>query len=409
MMKHVLAMILAGGEGRRLFPLTADRAKPAVPFGGKYRIIDFVLNNFINSEIYRIKILTQFKSDSLNKHISRAWPMTPMDHQYIDLVPAQMRTGNQWYQGTADAIYQNINLIHDEMPEWVCVFGGDHVYKMDINQMLQCHKDVGADLSIAAIPCPLEKASAFGVLEVDASGRVISWLEKPPHPKPMPGRPDMALVSMGNYIFNRSVLLEELTEDAALPDSHHDFGKDIIKSMITRRNVFAYDFNQNVVPGETDLDHAYWRDVGDIDQYWESHMDLVSVTPIFNLYNRDWPIRTYSYQAAPSKFVFDSDDRRGIATDSIAADGCIISGGRIHRSVLSPFCRINSFSAIEESILLHGVNVGRHARIRRAIIDKGVEIPPGLHIGYDRAEDEARGLSVSPHGVTVVPKGTVFH
>lgn len=405
-MKNVMAMILAGGEGKRLWPLTADRAKPAVPFGGKYRIIDFVLNNFINSEIFQIKILTQFKSDSLNKHITRGWPMSPIYGHYIDLVPAQMRTGSTWYQGTADAIYQNKNLIEDENPELVCVFGGDHIYKMDIRQMLALHRLKKADLTIAAIPVPSAKATGFGVIEIDNDYRVIGWEEKPEAPKEIPGRPGWSLCSMGNYIFKRDVILEELDKDAVLESSSHDFGKNIIRSMITRRNVFVYDFQTNVVPGNTDIEMGYWRDVGDIDSYWESNMDLVEVSPIFNLYNREWPIRTFSYKAPPVKFVFDEGERKGYATDSIVSDGCIISGGRLTRCVLSPYCRINSFSVIEESILMDEVHVGRHAQIRKAIIDKGVRVPSHARIGFDQADDEARGFYVSPGGVTVVPKGS---
>ncbi len=405
-MKNVLGMILAGGEGRRLYPLTRDRAKPAVPFGGKYRIIDFVLNNFVNSDIFKINVLTQFKSDSLNKHITRAWPMTPMYHQYIDLIPAQMRTGGAWYQGTADAIYQNLNLINDENPEFVAVFGGDHIYKMDIRQMLAFHQEKEADLTIAAIPVPVEEATEFGVIEIDSDYRVIGWQEKPRHPKEIPGRPGWALASMGNYIFNRRVMVEEVVADAENENSSHDFGKNIILSMYPHRQVYVYDFDQNHYEGMEPQERGYWRDVGNIDAYWESNMDLVSVSPVFNLYNPKWPIRTYSYQAPPAKYVFADEDRRGYATDSLVCDGCIISGGRLNRCVLSPYVRINSFSEIEDSILMHGVNVGRHAKIRRAIIDKGVDIPPHAQIGFDPEEDRARGFYVSPGGITVLAKDT---
>lgn len=401
-----MGMILAGGEGRRLFPLTQDRAKPAVPFGGKYRIIDFVLNNFIHSNILKIKIVTQFKSDSLNQHISRGWPMNPTYGHFIDLVPAQMRTGQNWFQGTADAVYQNLNLIYDEMPQKICIFGGDHIYRMDIRQMLDVHEDKSADLTIAALPVPVEKAQGFGIMEVDGDGRIIGWQEKPAQPAEIPGRPGWALASMGNYAFNRDVLIEELATDALNDDSGHDFGHDIIRSMFTRRRVFAYDFTTNHIPGQSDRERGYWRDVGDIDSYWESHMDLISVDPVFNLYNQDWPMRTVSYQAAPTKFVHDEDSRRGVATDSLVCGGCIISGGRISRSILSPWVRINSFSQIDESLLFRGVNVGRHARIRKAIIDKGVFVPSGVEIGYNADDDRARGFFVSPGGVTVVPKGS---
>lgn len=402
-----MVMILAGGQGTRLFPLTADRAKPAVPFGGKYRIIDFVINNFVNSELYKIKVLTQFKSDSLNQHVARCWPMPPFLNQYVELVPAQMRIGSDWYRGTADAIYQNLNLIYDEMPELVCVFGGDHIYKMDVGQMLDYHKRQAADLTIAAIPVPVKEASEFGVIEVDSNFRVTGWQEKPKEPKEMPGRPGWALASMGNYIFDRRVMVEELIEDGEDANSQHDFGKNVILNMLKKgRRVFVYDFALNTVPGETEQERGYWRDVGTIDAYWEANMDLVEIQPAFNLYNRAWPIKTYSYQAPPAKYVFNDEERRGFATDSIVSDGCIISGGRLVRCVLSPYCRVNSFSLVEESILMHGVNVGRHAKIRRAIIDKGVDIPPHTRIGYNREEDEARGFYVSEGGITVVPKGT---
>lgn len=402
-------MILAGGEGRRLYPLTMDRAKPAVPFGGKYRIIDFVLNNFTNSELYKIKVLTQFKSDSLNRHIARCWPMPPFLNQYVELVPAQMRLGQEWYRGTADAIYQNLNLIDDENPSVVCVFGGDHIYKMDVSQMMDYHEDQEADLTIAAIPVPLDQASEFGIIEVDENYRVTGWQEKPKNAKPMPDRPGYALASMGNYIFNREILVNELIEDAANPNSQHDFGKNVIASMIDKgRRVFVYDFATNVVPGQTDKEQGYWRDVGTIDAYWEANMDLVAIEPIFNLYHREWPIKTYSYQAPPAKYIFNDEERRGFATDSIVSDGCIISGARLFRCVLSPYCRINSFAHVEDSILMHNVQVGRYAQIRRAIIDKHVEIPAHTRIGYDRAEDEARGFYVSEGGITVVPKGTVL-
>lgn len=409
MNKKILVMILAGGEGKRLYPLTRERAKPAVPFGGKYRIIDFVLNNFINSELYKIKILTQFKSDSLNQHVSRCWPMPPFSNQYVDLVPAQMRLGQEWYRGTADAIYQNLNLIEDEMPNLVCVFGGDHIYKMDVSQMIDYHKRQSADLSIAAIPVPVSQASEFGIIEVDSMYRVTGWQEKPKQAKEMPDRPGYALASMGNYVFNRDVLVEELLLDAEQENSDHDFGKNIIAAMIQKgRRVFVYDFATNTVPGQTEIEHAYWRDVGTIDAYWEANMDLVDISPVFNLYHREWPIKTFSYQAPPSKYVFDNDERRGFATDSIVSDGCIISGGRLVRCVLSPYCRVNSFALVEESILMHGVKVGRHAKIRKAIIDKDVNIPSHARIGYDRTEDEARGFYVSEGGVTVVPKGVVI-
>jgi len=409
-MKTVLGMILAGGEGKRLFPLTADRAKPAVPFAGKYRIIDFVLNNFVHSGIYRIKILTQFKSDSLNRHITRGWPMPAIYSHYIDLVPAQMRTGNEWYKGTADAIYQNLNLISDETSsvDYVAVFGGDHIYRMDISQMVDYHQAKKANLTIAAIPVPVDQASEFGVIEVDADYRVVAWQEKPKQPKEMPDRPGWALASMGNYIFDKDVLVDVISRDANKEDSRHDFGHDIILGMLKSHEVFVYDFSQNQIPGIQPNERGYWRDVGTLDAYWEASMDLVSISPQLNLYNPDWPIQTFSYQAPPAKFVFSDHERRGVATDSLVSDGCIISGGQLSRCILSPYVRINSFSQIEDSILMHGVNVGRYARIRKAIIDKGVDIPPHTRIGYNADEDRARGFTVSPGGVTAVPKGMLI-
>jgi glucose-1-phosphate adenylyltransferase len=409
-MNNVLGMILAGGEGRRLYPLTWDRAKPAVPFGGKYRIIDFVLNNFINSEIYKIKILTQFKSDSLNQHIARGWPMPPIFGHFIDLVPAQMRTGGRWYEGTADAIYQNLNLIYDENPEYVAVFGADHIYKMDLRQMLAFHQLMDADLTIAAIPIPKDRASEFGIIQTNSGYSVTGWQEKPEHPAEIPGQQGVCLASMGNYIFNKTILIDELNRDAEEDHSSHDFGKDIIQSMIRRGlKVCVYDFTQNSHPNIQTQEVGYWRDVGTLASYWEASMDLLSVTPTFNMYNPYWPIRTYSYHAPPAKFVFDQEERKGYATDSLVSDGCIISGGRIDKSILSPYVRVNSFAHVEESILMHGVNIGRHAQIRRAIIDKGVIIPAGVKIGFDPEEDRARGFLVSPEGITVLAKGTVIN
>ncbi len=408
-MPKVLVMILAGGEGTRLYPLTKERAKPAVPFGGRYRIIDFVLSNFINSGFFRLKVLTQFKSESLNRHLSLAWRLSPKLDQYIDPVPAQMRTGTDWYKGTADAIYQNLNLIKDANPDYVCVFGGDHVYKMDVRQMLNYHIKKGAELTVSAIPKAVGEASSFGIIEVDRKWRINGFEEKPKNPKPIPGRPNMALASMGNYIFNTGVLLEEVTADAKKKDSRHDFGKDIIPSIRKKRRLFAYDFASNKIPGMTFAEKGYWMDVGSLDAYWQASMDLVAVSPVFNLYNSEWPIRTYYPTCPPAKFVFaDKErDRVGIATDSIVSEGCIISGGQINRSILSPQVRINSYSYVTESILMEGVNVGRHAKIKRAIIDKFVDIPQGMEIGYNGKEDKKR-FYVTESGIVVVPKEAVL-
>ena len=405
-----LAMILAGGEGKRLYPLTKDRAKPAVPFGGRYRIIDFVLNNFINSGIFKIKVITQYKSDSLNKHISRGWSLSPFLDQYIDLVPAQMRTGGAWYQGTADAIYQNKLHIIDEKPEYVCVFGGDHIYKMDVGQMLDFHKENNADLTISAIPIPVEQASEFGIMEVDENWRLTNFVEKPKTtPKTIPGNPNMCLASMGNYIFGKHQLLDALEEDAQIEESNHDFGKNVIPMMLHQgKNVMVYNFFENEFSGITKNEKGYWRDVGNIDAYWEANMDLLDYEPELNLYSKEWPLRTFNYNYPPAKFLWSQNDRVGMATDSMISEGCIVSGGNLSRCVLSPEVRINSYSQVSESILMEKVNIGRHAEIRRAIIDKYVDIPPYMKIGFNRDEDLARGFYVSANGITVVPKGAIL-
>jgi glucose-1-phosphate adenylyltransferase len=404
--RNVLTMILAGGMGERLYPLTRDRAKPAVPFAGRYRIIDFVINNFINSGYFKIKVLTQFKSNSLIEHITRTWRLVPEIGQYVDVVPAQMRKGPFWFRGTADAVFQNLELIFDEQPELVCVFGGDHIYKMDVNQMMQEHLTNDADLTIATIPVPVSEAHQFGIVEVDADWRVTGFVEKPKAgAKTIPGRPDMVLASMGNYIFKANVMTETLQRNA-LRDSAHDFGKEIIPDIFPRMKVFAYDFGQNFIPGEADHNRGYWRDVGTIESYYAASMDLVSVTPAFNLYNPNWPIISSPQHMPPAKFVFaDADKQRiGIATDSLVSDGVIISGGTINRSILHPRVRIHSYTDIDESILMDGVDVGRHSKIRRAIIDKGVMLPPNTTIGYDLEHDRQR-FTVTESGIVVVPKG----
>jgi glucose-1-phosphate adenylyltransferase len=405
---NALVMILAGGQGERLKPLTNERAKPAVPFGGRYRIIDFVLSNFINSGFFRIKILTQFKSDSLNKHLARGWQLSPRFGLYIDPVPAQMRTGSTWYQGTADAIFQNLNIIREESPDHVCIFGGDHIYRMDVTQMLDYHIDTDADLTIAAIPKPVELARQFGVIEIDETWKIIGFQEKPENPKPIPGRPGMALVSMGNYIFNREPLIKWVTEDAG-KETAHDFGKNIITSNFQKNLVMAYDFSTNIVAGSEEAERGYWHDVGTLDEYFEASMELVDVSPVFNLYNNNWPLYTFNQPQPPAKFVFadKENERIGLATDSLVSEGCIISGGRIHRCVLSPMVRINSFANVEESILMKGVNVGRHCKIRRAIIDKYVDIPPNTEIGYDLEEDKKR-FHVTGSGIVVISKKAVL-
>ncbi|HEX8171515.1 MAG TPA: glucose-1-phosphate adenylyltransferase [Thermoanaerobaculia bacterium] len=407
--RDVLTMILAGGMGERLYPLTRDRAKPAVPFGGRYRIIDFAINNFINSGFFKIKVLTQFKSNSLIEHITRTWRLVPEIGQYVDVVPAQMRKGPFWFRGTADAVFQNLELIFDERPDYVCVFGGDHIYKMDVNQMLQEHIANDADLTIATNPVPADEAHHFGVVEVDSDFRVTGFVEKPKSgAKTIPGRPDMILASMGNYIFKASVMIDVLQRNA-LRNSGVDFGKEIIPEMYPRTKVYAYDFGQNYIPGEDAHNRGYWRDVGTIDSYFAAALDLVAVTPLFNLYNPLWPIVSAPMHQPPAKFVFaDSKSQRiGIATDSLVSDGTIISGGTINRCVLHPRVRINSYADVDESILMDGVEVGRHSKIRRCIIDKGVKLPPGTTIGYDLEHDRQR-FTVTDSGIVVVPKGATI-
>ena len=405
-----LVMILAGGEGKRLYPLTKDRAKPAVPFGGRYRIIDFVINNFINSGFFKIKVLTQYKSDSLNKHITRGWMLSPFLNQYIDLAPAQMRTGSDWYRGTADAIYQNIFHIIDEDPKFVCIFGGDHIYKMDVSQMLTFHKNKNADLSISAIPIPIEQASEFGIMEVDDNWKLVNFVEKPQYqPKAIPGIPNMCLASMGNYIFDKNVLLDALYRDDVIPDSSHDFGKNVIPMLLNEgKNIFVYNFYDNTFAGMSDAERGYWRDVGSIDAYWQANMDLLQASPELDLYSKDWPIRTFNYNYPPAKFIWQEGDRVGMATNSMVSEGCIVSGGMLSHCILSPKVRINSYSQVSDSILMENVDVGRYSKIKKAIIDKNVKIPPNTRIGYDVDDDIRRGFLVSPGGVTVVPKGAIL-
>src|SRR5262245_13495882 len=405
-LSRVLVMILAGGEGRRLGPLTVARAQPAVPCEGRYRIIALVLSNFVNSGLHRIKVLTQYKSASLEEHIARAWRLSPMLDNFIETIPAQQRTGKSWFRGSADAVFQTQHVITDESPELVCIFGGDHLYQMHVTQMLAQHLEQNAEVTVAAIPVKRAEAKAFGVIEVDESGRIIAFHEKVENPPTMPKNPEMCLASMGNYMFNTSTLLQALESDAALESSAHDFGRDIIPTMVqSGSRVYVYDFQTNQVPGEDEGHSGYWRDIGTIHAYWAAQMDLVAIQPAFNLYNRRWPIRTGMNHDPPAKFVFrdEANARVGIATESLVSMGCIISGGRIHRSVLSNRCRVNSFSEIEESVLFENVVIGRHVKIRRAIVDKDVEIPGGTEIGYNLEEDKKRWF-VSDDGITVIPK-----
>ncbi len=404
-----LGMILAGGIGKRLWPLTRDRAKPAVPFGGHFRIIDFVLNNFINSNIFRLKVLTQFKSDSLIRHIGIAYRLSRSIDQYCDVVPAQMRTGERWYEGTADAIFQNLNTVVDINPDHVAVFGGDHVYKMDVQQMIDFHVEHYADLTIAAIPRPLDEASSFGVIITNPDDSIVGFEEKPDNPTPIPNRNSFAYISMGNYIFNTDVLIRLIQEDAQIDDSTHDFGADIIPYMVQHGyRVFAYDFSTNFIPGMTETERGYWRDVGTIDAYYAANMDLKAVSPTFNLYNKKWPIRTVHSEEPPAKFVFaDYGERYGQAIDSLVSNGCIISGATVQDSILSPGVFVHSYAEVKNSIVMQGVDIGRHCRIKNAIIDKAVRIPPNTEIGYDMSEDK-KHFTVTQGGIIVIPKGYRF-
>jgi glucose-1-phosphate adenylyltransferase len=401
---NVLGMIMAGGEGSRLHPLTRERAKPSVYFGGKYRIIDFVLNNFINSGIFKIKVLTQFKSDSLLKHLTTGWSLDRMLGQFIDPVPAQMRTGHNWYLGTADAVFQNFNLIEDENPDYIAVFGADHIYKMDISKMLDFHRHVGAAATISAIPKPIsEAANQFGVIEVDDEWRMVGFEEKPEHPKTIPGNPELALVSMGNYIFNKKFLVRELYTDSSLTSSSHDFGKDVIPKIFKDYPIYVYNFMNNTIPGELPQQCTYWEDVGTLDAYYNANMTLRNVIPEINLYNDSWPIRTAPGQTPPAKFVFsgEKDKRVGEALDTIICGGCIISGGKVLRSVLSRGVRVHSLAIVEDSILFPDVEIGEKAYIKRAILERGVRIAPGDRIGFDAEEDRKR-FFVNESGITVV-------
>ena len=402
-MKKLLTFVMAGGKGERLSPLTKDRAKPAVPFGGIYRIIDFTLSNCINSGIRRINILVQYKSMSLARHIRMGWNILNAEvGEYIDVVPAQQRIDEHWYQGTADAIYQNLYSIHIENPDQVLILAGDHVYKMNYKPMLDCHRQAGADLTIGVVPLPVGESPSVGVMEVDALNRVVGFEEKPKTPKTVPGDLKHIFGSMGIYIFDRKVLEEELAEDAA-KKSDHDFGINIIPQMIQKgqRKIVAYNFVDKANTGA-----LYWKDVGTLDAYYEANMDLVRVTPQFNLYEREWPIRTYQLQYPPAKFVFSENNRRGTALDSIISDGCVISGGLVQRSLLSQSVQIHSYAEVESSILLEGVDVGRYAKIKNAIIDKHAKIMPKARIGYDREKDKKR-FTVTPKGIVVVEKGAV--
>lgn len=409
-MHNVLTVILAGGKGSRLEPLTRDRAKPAVPFGGNYRIIDFALSNCLNSGFRKLLILTQYKASSLDRHVNTGWQQFFCRElgEYIDILPPQQRIDENWYQGTADAVYQNIYSLEKERPDYVVILAGDHIYKMNYRKMVEFHQQVQADLTIGALPVSVDEARQFGVMQVNEHDRIVGFEEKPPAPRTIPGRPSECLASMGIYVFTARFLFEQLLQDANDPHSQHDFGKNIIPSIINSRRVFAFPFLD-----ENRKSQAYWRDVGTIDAYYAANLDLVSVDPLLNVYDRQWPIRTYQANLPPPKFVFDDREkgdyeRVGCAVDSIVCSGTIISGGRVQRSIIGREVRINSYSQITDSILFDRVVVGRGARIQRAIIDKNVTIPPGCEIGFDLDADRRRGLTVSPQGIVVVGKEDVI-
>ena len=403
MQLRVLAFVLAGGKGTRLYPLTKERAKPAVPFGGRYRIVDFVLSNLINSGIYSIYVLVQFKSQSLLEHLREGWEASSLlRNHFIIPVPAQMRSaGEDWYRGTADAIYQNINLIEQAEPHVVAIFGADHIYRMNIREMIEFHIDRGAQVTVSTIPVEKEQASEFGVVETREDGLICGFHEKKPDAPTMPGDPNRVYASMGNYLFSTKLLLDELRKDGDNERSSHDFGRDILPGLIERADMYAYDFQTNRIPGDPAGAPVYWRDVGTLDAFFDANMDLRSVSPELNLYNRQWPLRTAGYFDAPAKFIFDSDGRRGEALDSIVSGGTILSGGMVRTSVIGRGVRIHSHASVEESIIFDNCDIGRRSRVRRAILDKNVRVPPDTSIGFDPERDH-KLYHVTESGIVVV-------
>jgi len=407
MAAKVLAIVLAGGEGKRLMPLTADRAKPAVPFGGMYRMIDFVLSNLVNGGYLKIVVLTQYKSHSLDRHITQTWRMSNLLGNYVTPVPAQQRLGPRWFAGSADAIYQSFNLINDEDPDYVIVFGADHVYRMDPEQMVNEHIASGAGVTVAAIRQPLELADQFGVIEVSEDRkRIQAFREKPKDAHGLPDAPNQVYASMGNYMFTTSALREYIERDARDLTSKHDMGGNIIPMMVEDGDATVYDFRDNIVPGSTDRDRGYWRDVGTLDSFYDAHMDLISVHPVFNLYNYDWPIYTENRPWPPAKFVHGDQERLGRAIGSMVSNGAVVSGSLVENSILSPNVRVHSWAHVEGSVLFEGVDVGQHAVVRNAIIDKGVHIPESAEIGVDLERDRSR-YTVSDNGIVVIGKGQI--
>src|SRR5579872_798138 len=403
MQLRVLAFVLAGGKGTRLYPLTKERAKPAVPFGGRYRIIDFVLSNLVNSGVYSVYVLIQFKSQSLLQHLREGWEAAGLlRNNFIIPVPAQMRSpGEDWYQGTADAIYQNINLVEQAEPHMALIFGADHIYRMNIRDMIEFHMEKSAQVTVSAIPVPKTSAHEFGVLEIDNDNRIIAFHEKRADAPTMPDNPDMVLASMGNYIFSTKLLIDELYADAARNDSSHDFGRDILPGLIGRASMYAYDFQKNRIPGDPADAVSYWRDVGTLDAYFEASMDLRAVAPTLNLYNRQWPLRTAGYSDPPAKFIFDMEGRRGQALDSIVSGGAILSGGLVRGSVLGRGVKVHSGAYVEDSIIFDNCDIGRRARVRRAILDKNVQVPEDATIGYDLERDRQL-YHVTESGIVVI-------
>jgi len=400
---RVLSLVLAGGAGKRLAPLTADRAKPAVPFGGHYRLVDFVLSNLANGGYLKIVVLTQYKSHSLDLHIARTWRMSPLLGNYVSPVPAQMRRGPHWFSGSADAIYQNLKLIADERPEYICVFGADHIYRMDPRQMVEQHIETGAGVTVAGMRVPIEQAEGVGVIEPGEGTLIRSFREKPSDPAPLPDDPDKIFASMGNYVFSAATLSEAVTIDADNDDSKHDVGGDLIPMMVDQGVAHVHDFTKNTVPGETERDHAYWRDVGALDAYYDSHMDLVSAEPKFDLYNDRWPIHTSGPPHPPARFVSGGGEGSGRVLDSMVCAGAIIRGATVEGSVVSPGVMIHPDATVEGSVLLHDVVVGSGAVVRNAILDKNVEVPPGTSIGVD-AEADRRRFTISDNGIVVIGK-----
>ncbi|MBO3087354.1 glucose-1-phosphate adenylyltransferase [Cellulomonas dongxiuzhuiae] len=407
---RVLAIVLAGGEGKRLMPLTAHRAKPAVPFGGIYRLVDFALSNVINSHYLHVIVLTQYKSHSLDRHVSKTWRMSALLGNYVAAVPAQQRVGKHWYLGSADAIYQCLNIIDDERPDIVVVVGADHVYRMDFSQMVDSHIESGAELTVAGIRQPIDMADQFGVIETVPGDptRIAAFREKPSDPTPVPGSPFEILASMGNYVANADALVKAVTVDAEDVNSRHDMGGDIVPWFVERGTAGVYDFIRNDVPGSTDRDRDYWRDVGTLDSYFDANQDLISIEPVFNLYNDDWPLHTGYTGLPPAKFVHAGAGRLGHAADSIVSPGVVVSGATVSGSILSPGIRLHSWAQVTDSVLMDGVQVERYAQIHHAILDKNVIVPERARIGLDHEHDRARGFTVTDSGITVVPKGTII-